>query len=321
MRRSPREEDPTTAAEDAGGVGQWGFEEQADDAAGSGGRGRGAAGRGSLGRAARERRPRTTTPLVVWILAALGVIAAVVSIVAALSPETALSWVWPAGIGVFLGGAAWVLAALRGSPKWPGIMAAVLCVVGIAAPVSTATVARAGLEEQAQALVQDEDSEAAGDTFDESAQASELPGLVAGAVPVGTGLDVGQLRVVVQSITLDGDAAVASDDPSAGKADGRYVTATIEVGNHSDAAVSPGTDLTYELISGDGTRVDSLTCGASLPQNPVLAQDLPAGETGTYNVCFNVPVELNSDALLKSSAVRVADALASDTTAGFWSVG
>lgn len=320
MRRSPRELDPNAQPQDGGGVGQWGFADRADDAAEApGGRG---AGRSRGSRADRaERAPKEPTPLIVWILAGLGAVAAVVSIVAALRPETALNWVWPAGIGLFLGGGAWVMAALRGAHKWPGIVAAALCIVGIAAPVITANVQRAELEKRAQTLVQDEDDEAAGDDFNESAVASDLPGLVAGALPVGTGADVGQLRVVVQKVDLQATAAVASEDPQAPAPEGRYVTATVEVGNRSDAAISPGTDLTYELIAGDGTRVDALTCGAQLQDSPVLAADLPAGQTGTYNVCFDVPAEMNDDAVLESSAVRVADALASDRSAGFWSAG
>lgn len=321
MRRSPRELDPNAQPQDGGGVGQWGFAERADDDAAEAAGGRGA-GRSRGSRADRsERASKERTPLIVWILAGLGAVAAAVSIVAALRPETALNWVWPAGIGLFLGGGAWVIAALRGARKWPGVVAAVLCVAGIAAPVTTATVQRAELEKQAQALVQDEDDEAAGDDFNESAVASDLPGLVAGALPVGTGADVGQLRVVVQKVELNAGAAVASEDPQAPAPEGRYVTATVEVGNRSDAAISPGTDLTYELIAGDGTQVDALTCGAQLQDSPVLAADLAAGETGTYNVCFDVPAEMNDNAVLESSAVRVADALASDRSAGFWSAG
>ncbi len=318
MRRSPRELDPNAAPQDGGGVGQWGFAEQADDdAAGVGGRGTGRAARpkGSV------RPERAATPLVVWILAGLAAAAAVVSIVAAVWPATALNWVWPAGIGLFLGGAAWVIAALRGARKWPGVVASVLCVAGIVAPVSTSAVLRAELDAQAQALVHDEDNEAAGDSFDESVMASFLPELVEAAVPVGTGANVGELRVVVQKIELNADADVASADPSAPRAEGRYVTAVVEVGNRSGAAVSPGTDLTYDLIAADGTTVDGASCPAQLPENPVLATDLAAGETGSYTVCFDVPSALNTDTILKGSAVRVADALASETTAGFWSAG
>ena len=269
----------------------------------------------------RERKQRSwRMPWWIWAFIGLGVAGAVLSLVFSQDMVLSTRWVWAAVVGLVFAGAAWVLSALRGARKLPAILATVLAVAGIVAPIVTASVLVADANRAADATVADKDSEASGDGFDETTEASQYPIMVATAPPIGTELDVAGFRVAVTKVNLDATADLKKADPAAPAPEGRYVSAEVVLHNVSDAPLDPSLLLGFDLVAANKTVVDSTQCLATLEHPVLTAGPLEPGATTTVDVCFDVPKALDSAAALADTAVRVGNAEDPGLADGWWAV-
>lgn len=276
--------------------------------------GKGAARRPSASDAsATAERPRT--PRRVMITAILGAFLGALSLVFALDLDVNLNWIWAAVVGLVLGGAAWVMAALEGSRKRWGMVAAALCVLGISAPLVVNAVFYQGVAELSQ---REESVTDQGEDYDEAAAAAKLPEQVSNALTLGSAQFVAGAQVDVDSVERDATAAVKGADPSAPAPEGRYVTAVVTVLNSTDSPLDPVTTLGTDLIFADGTVVDSTQCVATLKRPALDVGVLEAGKRATFDVCFDVPASHQSAEKVEAAAVRVSNQIDPTQPAAFW---
>lgn len=272
------------------------------------------AARGSRGGAVGAGgRPATTRR--VWICAGLAGLLGALSLLFAWNLEANLRWVWAAVVGLFLGGAAWVLAALAGSRKRWGMLAVAVCVAGVAVPLVVTTSFTREVERQAQnqdAIIDQ------GEDYDEAAAASQLPAQIEGAVALGSEQFVDGARVSVDSVDRNANAALAALDPTAPAPEGRYVTARLTVRNNSGDALDPATLIGADLVFKDGTLVDSTQCVAN-QEHPLLDADLlEDGKSAQIDVCFDVPKTAATDAAVDAAAVRITNQVDPGKDPRFW---
>lgn len=264
-------------------------------------------------RVERAERERVPTPLRVWITAALGGVLGLVALCFSLSLTWNLRLVWLAVLGLFVGGAAWVMAALVGSRKRWGMLAVLLCLCGIVAPL----VVTAAVVGQARELSKAQDSQQADSTYDESAAAAGLAQQVASAAAIGSSQFVADQAVTVSSVAVEPTAARKALSSPVPEADGAYVSGTLEIENTSHDALDPALTLGIDLVTPAGKTYDSTACPATTRHPLLKVGTLQPDATGTAQVCFDVPSSLNQDTLA-SSAIRVSDANDPEAEAGFW---
>ena len=127
--------------------------------------------------------------------------------------------------------------------------------------------------------------------------------------PVGTPLETSNgIGLVVQSVDLNGDAAVAgvnrfNDPPAPGN---RFVLVNVKVTNNSDEPLVPWLSIDVEAI-GSANQV-RVRCSAVIPDALFDAPDIyPGGET-SGNVCVEAPIaEIDDGSLLLLVAASYGD--------------
>lgn len=268
---------------------------------------------GSVAGSGRLKRPGT--PRRVMITAILGAFLGALSLVFALNLDVNLSWIWAAVVGLLLAGAAWVMAALEGSPKRWGMLAAAVCVLGIGAPIAVNV---AFNREVTELSLRQEALTDQGEEYNEAAAASQLPEQVKGAVGLGSAQFVAGARVSVDAVERDASAAIKAEDPAAPAPEGRYVTATVTVQNNAEEPVDPATALGADLIFADGTVVDSTQCVATLKRPVLNVGALEQGKQATFDVCFDVPASHSAADKVDAAAVRVSNQVDPTQAAAFW---
>ncbi|RKW69961.1 hypothetical protein [Galactobacter caseinivorans] len=264
---------------------------------------------------AQETRPRT--PRRVLITAILGAFLGALSLVFAFNLDVNINWIWAAVVGLVLAGAAWVMAALEGSRKRWGMLSALVCVLGIGAPLVVNAVFIQDVTERSQREQSITDQ---GEDYDESAAAAQLPEQVKNALALGSAQFVAGVRVSLDAVERDASAAVRASDPEAPAPEGRYVTATVSVLNNAEAPVDPATTLGMDLIFADGTVVDSTQCVATLKRPVLDVGALEQGKEATFDVCFDVPASHSSAEKVDAAAVRVSNQIDPTQAAAFWKV-
>lgn len=255
---------------------------------------------------------RPGTPRRVLITAVIGAVLGLVSIAFCLSIVWNLRLVWLAVIGLAFGGAAWVMAALVGSRKRWGMLAVLVCLVGIVAPL----VVTAAVVKEARGLAQAQGSQQADSTYEQSAAASTLGAAVNDAAALGSSQLVEEQAVEITAVSF-GDAARKELAEPVPKPDGQYVAARVDVSNTADDAQDPALTLGFDLVTPGGDTYDATSCPATTTKPLLDVGSLSNGRSASVVVCFDVPAKLNKDTL-STSAIRVSDANDPEHPSAFW---
>lgn len=108
---------------------------------------------------------------------------------------------------------------------------------------------------------------------------------------IGESAEVGDYSVTVTDVQLDANDAVQSANTFNDAPSGQYVLATLEVTYTGDEEGDAWLDLGVQLAGSDARIYDSSSCMAVTP-NPVI--DVPTltnGGKGSFDICFDVPVD------------------------------
>ncbi|WP_269437225.1 hypothetical protein [Arthrobacter caoxuetaonis] len=137
------------------------------------------------------------------------------------------------------------------------------------------------------------------------------------AASAGEGVQVGDYTVTLAEVDRDASAEVLERDPSAGEPTHGYVLFEFRAvynGSASGGTGRPDLDFTPKFIGADARLHSVLNCSMDLGVSSSDRPSLAPGETGTYEICFDLP----EAALAEDSRVGLRMILAERNEDVYW---
>jgi hypothetical protein len=218
----------------------------------------------------------------------LGIIALLLSWVPVINNLAAVLAVVGLGLGIPA-----LLRARRGSAGGTGlaITGLVTSVVAIVLVIVTQVFYASVLDEVGRSLDEELGSAPADAVAPELAEPAteETPAPAADIVPLGVPAEVGDYQVTVDTVQLDGNAAVAAANDFNEAPTGQYVIAQLTVTYTGTEEGTPGWDLTAVFHGSDARQYSDADCSAVLADDAMDAPTLNPGGTDTFQFCMDVP--------------------------------
>jgi hypothetical protein len=155
-----------------------------------------------------------------------------------------------------------------------------------------------------------ESSEALEAEASANAETTEAP---AAALAVGQSGQLSEYTVTVDSVTPDGNAIVADENPFNEPPTGQYVLVDLTVTYNGTDDGDPWLDLTTEFVGTDARKYDSSSCFAVVPNEASDVPTLLAGGTASFTVCMDVPA-----AAIAGGQVQVSESFSFDDDSVVW---
>jgi hypothetical protein len=119
---------------------------------------------------------------------------------------------------------------------------------------------------------------------------AEEPAAVAPeTVPLGVPTQIGDYQVSVDSVTLDGNAIVASGNSFNEPPTGQYVVVQLTATYTGTTEGMPGWELSAIFHGSDARQYSDTDCGQVLPDDAMNAPTLNPGGSDTFQFCMDVP--------------------------------
>ena len=112
---------------------------------------------------------------------------------------------------------------------------------------------------------------------------------------VGESAEVGNFVVTVDEVVQDGDDVIADALPENPKPAGQYVVVDLTVLYEGRGQSEPFIDLQSNFVAADGTEHAYYECAATTANPGYLAPSLRSGDSTSYQICYDVPVDAVAD--------------------------
>jgi hypothetical protein len=215
----------------------------------------------------------------------LGIIALLFSWVPIINNLAAVCAVVGLGLGIPA-----ILRARRGTHGGTGlaITGLVTSVVALVLVVVTQVLFVKAIDEVQQTLEEGVSSAPADAAAPEPAT-DDVSDAAEGVTPLGVPAQVGDYRVAVDLVQLDGNAIVAGANQFNEPPTGQYVITQLTVTYTGAEEGNPGWDLTTVFHGSDARQYSDSECSAVLPDDAMDAPTLNPGGTDTFQFCMDVP--------------------------------
>jgi hypothetical protein len=110
-----------------------------------------------------------------------------------------------------------------------------------------------------------------------------------GLLAVGESATIGRFVLTVDEVEPDGDDIIADALPGNPPAAGQYVVVDLTVLYEGRGKAEPFVDLQSNFVEADGTEHAYYECAATTASPGYLAPSLRAGDSTSYQICYDVP--------------------------------
>jgi hypothetical protein len=110
-----------------------------------------------------------------------------------------------------------------------------------------------------------------------------------GLLAVGESATIGRFVLTVDEVVQDGDDIIADAMAGNPPAAGQYVVVDLTVLYEGRGKAEPFVDLQSNFVEADGTEHAYYECAATTAEPGYLAPSLRAGDSASYQICYDVP--------------------------------
>jgi hypothetical protein len=134
-------------------------------------------------------------------------------------------------------------------------------------------------------------------------------------LPLGESAEVGDYVVSVDGVQQDADEVIAQTNQFNDKPQDRYVLVDLSVEYGGGKGGDAWLDLQPSFVDGTGTEHPAYECSAVVPKPGFEVPTLKKGQSGSYQVCFDVPVDA-----IAGGTIRVGDTYDFDAPGVTWAL-